>query len=30
MEPRFNPFDSPTAAKFAKRFANAALELTHG
>src|SRR5690242_2004276 len=27
MEPRFNPFDSPTAAKFAKRFANAALVL---
>src|SRR5690348_13633482 len=27
MEPRFNPFDSPTAAKFAKRFASAALVL---
>jgi AhpD family alkylhydroperoxidase len=27
MEPRFNMFDSPTAAKFAKRFYNAALLL---
>jgi AhpD family alkylhydroperoxidase len=27
MEPRFNLFDSPTAAKLAKRFSNAALVL---
>jgi AhpD family alkylhydroperoxidase len=27
MEPRFNLFDSPTAAKFAKRFYNASLAL---